>query len=116
MSERAQSGPVDLDALLARVGGNMALLRKLAVLFVEHAPRMQAQVRAAVARHDEQALREAVHDLRGSVGLLTGHGLAEAAARVEELFRAGRFADAEVACAGLDAEFERFTVALKQRL
>ena len=116
MSERTGSTALDVDALLVRVRGNMALLKKLAALFVEHAPKMQARVHEAVTRRDETALREAVHDLRGSVGILTGRTLADVAGRIEELFRTGQFADLDDACTRLDTEFEKFTLALKHVL
>jgi HPt (histidine-containing phosphotransfer) domain-containing protein len=103
---------IDVDVLLKRVRGNTALLKRLAALFVESAPGMRARVREAAARRDAVALREAVHALRGSVGILAGGMLGDVAVRVEELARTDRLAEAEEACATLDAELERFTVAL----
>jgi HPt (histidine-containing phosphotransfer) domain-containing protein len=116
MTGSGRSDAVDVAALLARVRGNTVLLKKLAVLFVDNAPRMQARVHEAVTCRDEKALREAVHDLRGSVGILTGRVLGDVAGRVEELFHTGQFAEVEEACARLDTEFEKFTVALKRLL
>jgi HPt (histidine-containing phosphotransfer) domain-containing protein len=114
----SRGGPdtIDIEALLGRVRGNMDLLQKLAALFIESAPGMRARVREAAVRRDAVALREAVHALRGSVGILAGSALGKVAARVEEHARADRLAEAEAACAALDAELEQFTAALRRLL
>lgn len=79
----------DWEAAALRLGGDRALLARLAGVFVDEAPRLIADVRAALAAEDREALRRAAHTLQGNVG----HFDERAAERARRLERPGEDAD-----------------------
>ncbi|HSB69907.1 MAG TPA: GAF domain-containing protein [Candidatus Methylomirabilis sp.] len=103
---------LDREALLARVGGDVALLQETAALFREELPRLLARVRAAVAGRDAPALERAAHTLKGSVGLLGATAAMEAARTLEGLGRTGDLPPAGAACAILEEQVARLAPAL----
>ena len=85
---------VDPDALLARVAGDMALLRKLIGLFVEQSGHLLDDGRRAIERGDAPALDAAAHALKSVVGhFSTGDAFRHAGA-IEASARAGDLVDA----------------------
>jgi two-component system, sensor histidine kinase and response regulator len=89
--------PVNRDALLARVNGNVKLLRQLSRLFLADSPKMLAAIRKAVQRRDGAALGMAAHTLKGSVANFDARRAVEAAQRLETMGRRGELAEAESA-------------------
>jgi HPt (histidine-containing phosphotransfer) domain-containing protein len=77
--------PYDRDAALAGLDGDEGLLRQLAVLFVQEAARLLAEMDEALARGDAAALRNAAHTLKGAAYPFVAPATASAAARVEAL-------------------------------
>jgi HPt (histidine-containing phosphotransfer) domain-containing protein len=101
----------DRAEVLARVSGNVALLRELAGLFLEDSSKWMGQIREALRAGDAAGLRRAAHTLRGSVSSFGARPSEEAAGRLEELARDGDLPAAaegfrvlEGALAGLRAE------------
>jgi len=90
-----ESGPaLDRQLALSRAGGDMELLREIAVLFVEDdCPRTLAEIRAAVAQGDAAKLENAAHSLKGSVANFGAPSAVEAAFRLEQMGRAGQLGD-----------------------
>lgn len=78
---------IDLEVALARVGGDQELLRELAGLFLEEAPRMLAEIEKATARRDGKAVESAAHGLKGSAANFGAQATVEAAFRLEQLGR-----------------------------
>jgi|ERR671919_110426 HPt (histidine-containing phosphotransfer) domain-containing protein len=97
----------DADAALQLADGDAELLRELLTVFTADAPGQMDLVRAAVARRDAPAVRDAAHSLKGSLRVL-GAAAAEALAQaLEQRGAAGRVDDAEPLVAALGAELER---------
>jgi CheY-like chemotaxis protein len=93
---------MDRAEALARVGGDLKLLRELAQVFLDSTPAQLAELHAALGRRDVQAVRCAAHALKGSVGTFGARIALEAAGRVEALARSGDLAGAEGACPALE--------------
>jgi CheY-like chemotaxis protein len=104
------SDPVlDRQEALARVGGDEHLLSELLLIFAADAPCWLADVRSAIRNGDAQLLRRAAHTLKGaasSLGALQAHS---AAARLEDLGRAGRWDGAEAMCIELEQALARLS-------
>jgi PAS domain S-box-containing protein len=64
----AEAGPLDARAILRASGGKAAILESLRVVFRRTLPGQMARVRAALASGDLHELREAAHQLVGTVG------------------------------------------------
>ena len=94
----------DKVAFLRAVDGDLAVLRRLAELFVEESSWRLAAVREALERHESKALEEAAHLIKGSAGYFCARRTYAAAHAVETLARAGNFAQADEACARLEQE------------
>jgi CheY-like chemotaxis protein len=63
-----EPGLLDARAILRACGGKAAILEKLRVVFRRSLPVQMARLRAALARADFPELREAAHQLVGTVG------------------------------------------------
>ncbi len=98
---------LDREALWHRVGGDSGLLREIIDLFIEEAPRLVAEVRAALARHDSPAALRSAHRLRGAAGDLAALRIVALAAQLESRGRQDQWEDAPVFCQALDNEIAR---------
>jgi two-component system sensor histidine kinase/response regulator len=94
MSAQVPESALDRQLSLSRVGGDMELLREIAVLFVEDCPRALAEIRDAVERGNSAKLENAAHALKGSVANFGARAAVEAALRLEQMGRAGRLGEA----------------------
>ncbi|WP_307753569.1 PAS domain S-box protein [Xanthomonas albilineans] len=100
----AQSLPrptVALDAILARFGNNVDLFIRMLDAFADEHPALLKQVHDALARHDALAAADAAHAVKGSAATLGAVALAQSAAELEQVSRAGRLVDADAALADL---------------
>ena len=84
----------DAAEALRHVGDDVGLLRDLAGMFEAEAPKMLAQVRAAVEARDAAKLQRAAHTLKGAVGTFGARGTFAAALRLETMGRGGDLAGA----------------------
>jgi CheY-like chemotaxis protein len=73
------------DALLERFLGDRSLLRAVAETFIDHLPVLLADVDAAVAAGDQQAIQSAAHSLKGSAGNFGYAPAFDAALHLEQL-------------------------------
>jgi PAS domain S-box-containing protein len=103
---------LEQDEALARVGGDVELLRRLAGMFLASYPDQLGNLRAALIRQDAAAVRRVAHTLQGEVGVFGARAALEAAQRLEALGRAGELGQAEQACALLAQCLERLRPAL----
>lgn len=62
---------LDREALLARVEGDIALLRELIELFRDDCPRLREAICGGLRRGDADAVRQAAHTLKGAAGNFT---------------------------------------------
>ena len=105
---------LDADSILGRIGRNRALLKRLVRLFFEEAPKLVADIRAALAREDRQALRRAAHSLRGSAAVFQTQTLCGLASEVEDLAAGDAdLATAAATVAAMEEEIERLAPALR---
>ena len=103
----------DLEEALARTRGKRELLRKMADLFLTDCPGLLAQIYSALATGDGSTLERAAHRIKGSAANLSAPRVVAVAGRLEEIARGGCLAEAEAACAGLEAEVGRLGHALE---
>ncbi|MFM1769521.1 MAG: Signal transduction histidine-protein kinase BarA [Verrucomicrobiota bacterium] len=103
----------DPTIALQRVEGDLALLREVAGLFREDAPRLLAELRAAVATADADALERSAHSLKGAVGNFGAQAAWEGARTLEDLARAGRLEAAPAILAALDRQITLLLDALE---
>lgn len=75
----------DPDSALQRLRGNPALLKVLAIAFLEDLPGELNEIRHAVRSVDTAALRAASHRLKGAAMTLSADPLIRAAATLEQL-------------------------------
>ncbi|HVS37161.1 MAG TPA: Hpt domain-containing protein, partial [Gemmataceae bacterium] len=104
--------PFDMEAALARLDGDRELLRDVAGLFVEDAPRLVTAVRSAVSARDARALQLSAHTLKGSASTFSARALVEAAWTLEQMGRQGALDGVQEALAALEREAHRLLQAL----
>ncbi|MGB4783050.1 Hpt domain-containing protein [Candidatus Methylomirabilis sp.] len=95
--------PFDRDVALAGAGGDKALLKELATLFLTDGPKHLSEAKAALGRGDGTALNRAAHTLKGAAGCFGAKAVMQAASKLEKLRRAGDLGQAELMCADLEA-------------
>ena len=86
---RRLSGVLDVEALLAGVGGDQKLLREFVSLFLADCPKLLTRIKKALARRDADSLAEAAHALKGMVGNFSRKGAYTAAAKLATMGRKG---------------------------
>jgi HPt (histidine-containing phosphotransfer) domain-containing protein len=99
---------VDRDAVLARTGGDVDLLRELVELYRADYPRLLAEIRGAVGANDAARLRRAAHTLKGAAGTFGAEQVCAEALRLEAMGRDGTLAGAAEAGAALEEALRRF--------
>lgn len=83
---------LDESAILARCGGDPALLAEVVDLFLGEWPVLVVQLADAVERKDGRRLAALGHKLRGTLGVFSATAAVEAARRLEHLGEAGDWA------------------------
>ena len=78
---------LDQAELLARVDGDMDLLRKLVTLFLAETPKKLTAIKAAIDSGDAARLARLAHSLKGSVGNFYSKAATAAAVRLESIAR-----------------------------
>jgi CheY-like chemotaxis protein len=103
---------LDVLAALARVDGDMELLRELAGLFCQDSAKLLSKLREAIERQDARAVESAAHSLKGVVGNFGAVPTYEAALRLEALGREGNLSEARACLLVLEEELRRLEPAL----
>lgn len=75
----------DLPSLLARVGGDVELLREMIGIFAAEYPPILAQIQAAIESSDPARVERASHKLKGSLVQFSAHTAAETVGRLEAM-------------------------------
>lgn len=94
MSSPLPESGLDRQLALSRVGGDLELLREIAVLFVDECPRALAEIHAALAGDDAAKLENAAHALKGSVANFGASAAVAAALRLEHMGRTRQLGEA----------------------
>ena len=95
-----------------RVGGDVDLLKEIAVLFLETYPDVLAEIRDAAEHKDAKALERTAHGLKGSVANFGAANAVESARKLEYMGRDSKLEHAAVELQNL----ERALSALKPEL
>ncbi len=111
-NERLVKAIFDPTWVLARIGDDGELLRKMIGLFFAQAQKLLPEIRSAGERGDGKALERAAHKLKGSMGSFGATPASEAALRLEIMGRNCELAQAEEASAELEHEVARLREAL----
>lgn len=77
------TGPIDLDSVLERIGGDESFLQELLDIYIEDFVEKFVQLEQAIAQSDFNNIKEIGHSLKGSSGNLSLNGLHETAYGIE---------------------------------
>ena len=83
MDNLKDQGPIDLDSVLERVGGDESFLQELLDIYIEDFIEKLVQLEQAIAQSDFNNIKEIGHSLKGSSGNLSLNGLYETAYGIE---------------------------------
>jgi len=106
----------DLSKALEVVDGDMELFEEIADLFQKNLPDNIAQIREGIAKGDANALEQAAHSLKGSVGNFGTKRAFDAAYKLEVMGKEGRLAEADAALSELEKELKDLEAAMKEAL
>jgi two-component system sensor histidine kinase/response regulator len=99
---------------LEYVGDSERLLFEIAAIFLEHTPKVLAEIHTAIVTRDPNTLERAAHTLQGSLSVFGAEVASAAAQELESLGRAGGVDGAEAICAALDTEVARLSTVLAE--
>lgn len=102
MSGHLQEQGLDRATALARVGGDVGLLKEIAALFLDEYPRALDDIHRALAAGDARTLENSAHGLKGSVANFGARAAVDAAFQLEQLGRAHKLEQVSPALAALE--------------
>ena len=102
MNGQLQEQVLDRPSALARVGGDLDLLKEIAALFLEEYRRELDDLHKAIATGDAHLLERTAHGLKGSVANFGARAAVDAAFQLEQFGRAGKLDQAPPALAALE--------------
>jgi HPt (histidine-containing phosphotransfer) domain-containing protein len=105
---------LDRSAVLERVGGDEALLREIAGIFLTEYPGFVSQIREAIDSRDPQKLERSAHSLKGAVSNFGAHTATQAAYQLEVIGRSARLHEAPEALLHLEGRLAELRPALLQ--
>ncbi|MDY6986575.1 MAG: Hpt domain-containing protein [Thermodesulfobacteriota bacterium] len=103
----------DANEALDRVAGDQDLLKEIAQLLVQQLPNQIKQIQEGIDSNNAQAVLEAAHSLKGSVGNFSARRAYDAAYRLEQMGREGGLTGAGAALVDLRQELDALLEALK---
>ena len=109
---RSNDPVFDAGAVLDSLEGDSELMREIAGIFLAQFPKQMEKIRAAVSNRDPKLLERAAHALKGTAANLLAQGVVEAAAKLEEIGRAGTVAGSSQALDLLEGELGKLKIAL----
>ena len=112
--DNTEASPIDVVALLDRVGGDEDLLRELTVIFLAEYPSLLREIEDGVEAGDARRVELAAHSLKGSVANFGAQRATEAAYSMETLARSGDLSRARPALSRLLSEFDSLQPCLQQ--
>ena len=102
MNGQLQEQVLDRAAALARVGGDLDLLKEIATLFLEEYPRELDDLRKAIATGDAHLLERTAHGLKGSVANFGARAAVDAAFLLEQFGKARKLDQAPLTLTALE--------------
>lgn len=107
---------LDREAVLDRVGGDEALLKEIAGIFLTEYPSLIDGIREAITQKDAHRLEHCAHTLKGSVSNFGVDAATEAAYQLEILARRKNLDQAPEALRALELHFATLEPALQSLL
>ena len=102
----------DFLPALARLEGDVELLKEQMQFVLRDAPELMSKVRSAVTRGDGEALQLAAHRLKGLVSNFDADQASKSAADLESRGRDGDFDEAQAICEELQRQIDQLASAL----
>jgi HPt (histidine-containing phosphotransfer) domain-containing protein len=112
MSAHSGKALLDRTVAMARVGGDVELLKEIAVLFLEEYPRVLVDLHNAVEAGDAKSVERTAHGLKGSVANFGASAVVDAAFELEQLGRAQKLDDVSSALTALELSLAALHVEL----
>ncbi|MBI3890964.1 MAG: response regulator [Candidatus Wallbacteria bacterium] len=103
---------LDMPSILARVDGDLDLLRDMARAHVRICPGLVAELTKALDEGDGAIATRAAHRLKGTISLFCANSVYSTALKLETLTREGSLAQARALCPQLESEIGRLNEAL----
>jgi HPt (histidine-containing phosphotransfer) domain-containing protein len=85
----------DKEVALSRVGGDVELLKEIAILFLDDYPKSLTELREAVQAGDARRVERSAHGLKGSVSNFGAAPAVNAALQLETMGRAQTLVEVE---------------------
>ena len=85
----------DKGVALSRVGGDVELLKEIAILFLDDYPKSLCELRKAVETGDARGVERTAHGLKGSVSNFGARPAVDAAFQLEVMGRAQKLVEVE---------------------
>jgi HPt (histidine-containing phosphotransfer) domain-containing protein len=85
----------DKTVALSRVGGDVDLLKEIAILFLDDYPKSLIELREAIDAGDAKRVERTAHGLKGSVSNFGARPAVDAALRLETMGRAQKLVEVE---------------------
>jgi signal transduction histidine kinase/DNA-binding response OmpR family regulator len=98
---------IDLAEALERLDGDRDAMIEIALMFVSDCPARVAEIAAAVALRDANAVSSACHNLAGTAANVSAHGLYQLAGKVSAHAAAGLWGNADDTLAQLPMSLQR---------
>ena len=99
-------GSLDREAALTRVGGDEALLKEIAGLFLEHHRDWIGELREAAARGDVKRIERMAHTLKGSVANFGARNAVDASVDLKNSARSSDLLGVSTALGALELALE----------
>jgi two-component system sensor histidine kinase/response regulator len=114
MSEKMTQFVVEKQELLESVEGDAEFLNTLLGIFLTDYPRILTQIRDAVAGRDAAKVKNAAHELKGSVSFFGVRDAVLAAQNLEVMGKEEKLENVDEALAELEREMVRVVLAFEE--
>src|SRR6202011_1248208 len=98
----------DLEAMLARLKGQVELVKEAAVMFCNDIPGLLSKIKFAATKREQQALERTAHTLKGALANFHASLACDVAGQIEKAARAADFARVEILFPEIEMELARF--------
>jgi HPt (histidine-containing phosphotransfer) domain-containing protein len=107
MHNLKNTGPIDIDSVLERIGGDESFLKELLDIYIEDFMEKYPQLEQAIEEEDFNSIKEIGHSLKGASGNLSLTGLQETAYGIELSGKEENIEQAKLLFARLKEEFTK---------
>jgi two-component system sensor histidine kinase/response regulator len=90
MSTEEPAPALDRQVALLRAGGDVELLKEIAITFLEDYPKLLAEIRDAIESRSAKQLEASAHTLKGSVANFGAAAVVASALQLEQMGRAAK--------------------------